>query len=102
MAWLPALVVGELLRPRAGFDARRWSTVFPVGMYAAMSHVVGHAAARPAIVAFARAWTWAAVAVWAIVALASARRAATLLAGARRCHDRRDMPQRTPDRAGTP
>jgi tellurite resistance protein TehA-like permease len=100
-AWLPVLVAGELLRPRSGFDPRRWSTVFPVGMYAAMSHVVGHLAGRPAIVAFGRAWTWAAVAVWAIVALASARRAASLQPVARRCHHRAAMARRSPDRVGT-
>jgi tellurite resistance protein TehA-like permease len=84
MAWLPVLVAGELRAPRTGFDARRWSTVFPVGMYAAMSVAVGHAAARPAILAFARAWVWVAGAVWALVAAASAGRGLRLLAeGAR-------------------
>jgi len=66
MAWLPLLLAGELLSPGRGFDARRWSTVFPVGMYAAMSHAVG-------VSAFARAWTWVAVAVWAVVAGGSVR-----------------------------
>jgi len=84
MAWLPVLVAGELRAPRTGFDARRWSTVFPVGMYAAMSIAVGHAAARPAILAFARAWVWVAGAVWALVAAASLGRGLRLLgAGAR-------------------
>jgi hypothetical protein len=68
MAWLPVLVAAELRAPRTGFDAKRWSTVFPVGMYAAMSFAVGHAASRPAILAFARTWVWVAGAVWAIVA----------------------------------
>jgi hypothetical protein len=81
MAWLPVLVAGEALPPRRGFDARRWSTVFPVGMYAAMSHAVG-------ISGFARAWTWVAVAVWAVVALASVDRART----------RGWQPPRVPDR----
>jgi Voltage-dependent anion channel len=81
MAWLPVLVAGELRAPRTGFDARRWSTVFPVGMYAAMSIAVGHAAARPAILAFARAWVWVAGAVWALVAAASVGRGLRLLAG---------------------
>jgi hypothetical protein len=66
MVWLPVLIAGEVLAPRRGFDPRRWSTVFPVGMYAAMSHAVG-------VTAFARAWTWVAVAVWAVVAVASLR-----------------------------
>jgi tellurite resistance protein TehA-like permease len=76
MAWLPALIAGEAVRPRAGAGPRRWSTVFPVGMYAAMSHAVGHEAGRPWIVTFARGWTWVAVAVWAVVAATSLRRAA--------------------------
>src|SRR4051794_26665434 len=33
MAWLPVLLAGEVAPPRRGFDARRWSTVLPVGMY---------------------------------------------------------------------
>jgi tellurite resistance protein TehA-like permease len=82
MAWLPLLVAGEALRPRTGFDLRRWSTVFPVGMYAAMSHAVGEQAGRSWIVAFARDWTWVAVAVWALVAAASVRRVAQTLARA--------------------
>jgi hypothetical protein len=81
IAWLPVLLAGEALPPRRGFDARRWSTVFPVGMYAAMSHAVG-------ISGFARAWTWVAVAVWAVVALASVDRART----------RGWQPPRVPDR----
>jgi hypothetical protein len=81
MAWLPVLVAGELRAPRTGFDAARWSTVFPVGMYAAMSFVVGHAAARPAILAFARAWVWVAGVVWALVAVASLACGLRLLAG---------------------
>ena len=97
MAWLPVLVAGEALRPRTGFDARRWSTVFPVGMYAAMSHAVGEQAGRPWIVAFARDWTWVAVAVWALVAAASVGRAARLLGDARA-----PRPRVATDRAVTP
>jgi hypothetical protein len=80
MAWLPVLVAGELRAPRTGFDACRWSTVFPVGMYAAMSFAVGHAAARPAILAFARGWVWVAGAVWALVAAGSVAGGVRLLA----------------------
>ena len=75
LVWLPVLLVGEALRPRTGSAVRRWSTVFPVGMYAAMSFAVGDETARPWIVTFARGWTWVAVAVWAVVAAASLRRA---------------------------
>ena len=54
IAWLPLLLAAETLRPRLRYDARRWSTVFPVGMYAACSFVVGSVASAPAITRFAR------------------------------------------------
>jgi tellurite resistance protein TehA-like permease len=76
IAWLPVLLAGELLPPRAGAGPRRWSTVFPVGMYAAMSNAVGHATGRAWVGTFAREWTWVAVAVWAVVAATSLRRPA--------------------------
>jgi tellurite resistance protein TehA-like permease len=75
MAWLPALVIAEAVRPRLGYDVRRWSTVFPVGMYAACSFMVGHTARADAITSFARAWVWVAVAVWAAVFAAMLGRA---------------------------
>jgi hypothetical protein len=40
LAWLPALLAGELASPRLRYDERRWSTVFPLGMYAVCSFVV--------------------------------------------------------------
>ncbi len=64
-----------------------WATVFPVGMYAVMSFAVGGAAGSDGILAFARAWTWVAVAVWAVVFTATAMRAADLLRGARPVHE---------------
>jgi hypothetical protein len=70
MVWLPVLVAVEALRPRLGYDVRRWATVFPVGMYAACSFVVGSAAGVAPITDFARVWVWVAVAVWAVVAAA--------------------------------
>lgn len=74
MAWLPILVAAEVTRLRLGFDVRRWATVFPVGMYAAMSFALGQVLDSPALVDFARLWVWVAVAVWALVAIASLRR----------------------------
>jgi hypothetical protein len=71
MLWLPVLVWGELRRPWRGFDMRRWSTVFPLGMYAVMSFAVGGAEGRRWIVWFARAWTWVAVAAFALTAAAT-------------------------------
>ena len=70
MLWLPVLVVAEITHRRLRYDVRRWSTVFPVGMYAACSFVVGSAAHAGAITSFARVWVWIAVAVWAVVLVA--------------------------------
>lgn len=67
MLWLPVLLVTEVVYPRPQYDLRRWSTVFPFGMYGACSAVVGAAAHAPAITSFARVWVWIALAVWALV-----------------------------------
>jgi tellurite resistance protein TehA-like permease len=74
MLWLPVLLAAELLHPRLSYDVRRWSTVFPFGMYAACSFVVGAAAHAGAITSFARVWIWVALAVWAVVFVAMIRR----------------------------
>jgi hypothetical protein len=81
VAWLPVLLGTELVRPRLGYDVRRWSTVFPIGMYAAGSSVVGTTAAAPAMTEFGRVWTWAGVAVWLIVAAATLRRGLHVVSG---------------------
>ena len=82
LLWLPVLLVAEARWPRAGYDVRRWSTVFPVGMYAACSFVVGAVASAPAITRFARVWVWVALAVWAVVACGLVRAAAGAVAEA--------------------
>ena len=74
IAWLPVLLTAEALRPRLRYDVRRWSTVFPVGMYAACSFVVGVAATAPAITDFARVWVLVGVAVWLITFTGMIRR----------------------------
>jgi len=81
LAWLPVLLVAELRWPRRRYGVRRWSTVFPVGMYAACSFVVGEIGPAPAITRFAEVWIWVAVAVWAVVAAGLVRAAADQLAG---------------------
>lgn len=73
IVWLPLLVAGELRRPRRGDPGSRWSTVFPLGMYAAMSFAVGALAQVSWMRDFARCWTWVAVAAWALVALDALR-----------------------------
>jgi tellurite resistance protein TehA-like permease len=75
MLWLPVLLLAEALRPRPGYDVRRWSTVFPVGMYAACSFAVAKADHATAITRFARIWVWVALAVWAVVFAAMIGRA---------------------------
>jgi tellurite resistance protein TehA-like permease len=67
MLWLPVLLTAETLRPRLGYDLRRWSTVFPVAMYAACSFAVAAAAHAHAVHDFAKIWVWVSVAVWLIV-----------------------------------
>lgn len=73
--WLPLLVVDELLSPRLRYDIRRWSTVFPLGMYAVSSVAVGQAVPAPVLVDFARLWIWIALAAWLAVAFAAFRHA---------------------------
>jgi tellurite resistance protein TehA-like permease len=84
MLWLPVLLLAEMLRPRLGYDVRRWSTVFPVGMYAACSFAVGQAAHASAITSFARVWVWMALAVWGAVFAAMIRRAVQVVQGEQR------------------
>ena len=62
MAWLPVLVVSEVIRRRLGYDIRRWATVFPLGMYAACSITVGQVARVSGITGFGRVWAWVALA----------------------------------------
>jgi hypothetical protein len=83
MAWLPALLLGELRWPRLAYDVRRWSTVFPVGMYAACSFITGHAAHLPPLLAFAKFWVWFGLVVWGVVLGAMLRRGVGLAGGAR-------------------
>jgi hypothetical protein len=76
--WLPGLVAAEALHPRPRYGVGRWSTVFPVGMYAACSFTTGAFAGIPGITDFARVWVWLAVAVWLVVFVAMLRRAPAL------------------------
>jgi tellurite resistance protein TehA-like permease len=78
IVWLFVLVIAETLRPRRSYDVRRWSTVFPVGMYAVCSFIVGAAAHAPAIAEFARVWVWVGLAVWLVVSAGMLRRARSL------------------------
>jgi tellurite resistance protein TehA-like permease len=75
LIWLPLLLVAEVAAPRLGRQSRRWSTLFPVGMYAASGFQVARSAGISFAGSFAEAWTWVALALWALLAAAAARRA---------------------------
>jgi tellurite resistance protein TehA-like permease len=75
IAWLVALLLSEIARPRLGYDLLRWATVFPVGMYAACSFAVGTLANARAITDFARVWVWLTLALWLVVLVATVRSA---------------------------
>jgi tellurite resistance protein TehA-like permease len=76
LAWLPVLLVAEVLERRLTYDLERWSTVFPLGMYAVCSFADGGVRHLEALQSFARGWIWVAFAVWALVAAGSVRDAA--------------------------
>ncbi|MGH3003907.1 MAG: hypothetical protein ACRDM1_14810, partial [Gaiellaceae bacterium] len=76
--WLPVLVVGELVSPRLAYDFRRWSAVFPLGMYAVCSLAVGTATGIGWLGDFGRDWIWVAFAAWAVVLPATLVRAVAL------------------------
>jgi hypothetical protein len=73
MAWLPVLIVVEIVRPRPNLDLRRWATAFPIGMYAACSFVVGAVTGIGGLVDFARVWTWVAFGVTLLLLATLAR-----------------------------
>lgn len=83
LMWLPVLLFAEARWPRRRYSVRRWSTVFPVGMYAACSFVVGKLDSAQAITDFAHVWVWVALAVWTLVVTGLARAAGRTLADAR-------------------
>lgn len=74
MLWLPVLVLTEALRPRFGYNIRRWSTVFPVGMYAACSFAASAVTRANAPASFAPVWVWVALTVWTITSVAALQR----------------------------
>ena len=82
VAWLPVLLVVEVLRPRPRYDVRRWATVFPVGMYAAASAATATATRHDVFRDFARGWVWVAVVVWALVLVGAVVRGGELARGA--------------------
>jgi Voltage-dependent anion channel len=76
LAWLVVLLAGELANPRWGGVPERWSTAFPVGMYAAMTFALARLHGLRWVEPYARDWSLAALVVWALVLSRAARAAA--------------------------
>jgi len=68
LAWYAVLLVAEAVRPRRGYDVRRWSTVFPLGMTAAAVLSVAAALDAPRLKGPGEVLLWIAVAAWLAVA----------------------------------
>jgi tellurite resistance protein TehA-like permease len=90
MLWLPVLALAEVIRHRLYYDVRRWSTVFPLGMYAACSFEVGSVGQIGAGTRFAEVWTWVALLGWVTMAGATAAQG-----GQRGPHDELSSPEQT-------
>ncbi|MEV5548970.1 tellurite resistance/C4-dicarboxylate transporter family protein [Streptomyces sp. NPDC052309] len=78
LVWYAVLLVAEIVWPRARYDVRRWSTVFPLGMTAAATLSVAAAVDVPWLEGPGQVLLWIAVAAWLAVAsgaVASARAA---------------------------
>ncbi|MGW1255024.1 SLAC1 family transporter [Streptomyces sp. NPDC002513] len=66
-AWYCVLAAAELGRPRTGYDVRRWSTVFPMGMTAVAALSVADGLRAPWLRGPGQVLLWIAVAVWCAV-----------------------------------
>ncbi|MEU9595919.1 tellurite resistance/C4-dicarboxylate transporter family protein [Streptomyces sp. NPDC048109] len=75
LAWYAVLLAAEIAWPRLGYDVRRWSTVFPLGMTAAATLSVSAVVDVPWLDAPGRALLWIAVAGWLAVATGAVVRA---------------------------
>jgi tellurite resistance protein TehA-like permease len=73
LAWFAVLLVAEVLRPRLGYDVRRWSTVFPMGMTAAAALSVSAAVDVSWLRDPGEVLLWVSVAAWLVVAAGAVR-----------------------------
>ncbi|MFF1485714.1 tellurite resistance/C4-dicarboxylate transporter family protein [Streptomyces sp. NPDC058319] len=83
LAWYAVLVVAEVVRPRPGYDVRRWSTVFPMGMTATAALSVAGTLDKP-FEGLGEVLLWVSVAAWLAVAAGAVAEARTELADAAR------------------
>ncbi|MFE1860176.1 tellurite resistance/C4-dicarboxylate transporter family protein [Streptomyces anandii] len=82
VCWYVVLLACEAARPRLGYDVRRWSTVFPMGMSAAAMLSVATSLHYPWLKVPGQVLLWIAVAAWLAVAagaVADARAGAAAL-----------------------
>ncbi|MFE7167341.1 tellurite resistance/C4-dicarboxylate transporter family protein [Streptomyces sp. NPDC057616] len=68
LAWYAVLLVAEAARPRLDYDARRWATVFPLGMTAAAVLSAATALGAPWLRGPGQVLLWIVVAAWGAVA----------------------------------
>ncbi|MBW8821456.1 MAG: hypothetical protein JF598_25430, partial [Streptomyces sp.] len=68
LAWYAVLLVAEFLRPRLRYDARRWATVFPMGMTAVAALSVSATVDVPWLETLGEVLLWLSVAAWSAVA----------------------------------
>ncbi|MCS0600137.1 tellurite resistance/C4-dicarboxylate transporter family protein [Streptomyces sp. LP11] len=67
------LLAAEAFRPRPGYDFRRWSTVFPMGMTAAATLSAAAVLPVPWLRVPGEVLVWVAVAAWLVVAAGAVR-----------------------------
>jgi tellurite resistance protein TehA-like permease len=77
LAWYAVLLVAEFVRPRPRYDARRWATVFPMGMTAVAALSVSATVDVPWLRTPGEVLLWISVAAWAAVAAGAVRSALT-------------------------
>lgn len=73
-AAIPFLVVSELKTRRWRYEMARWSSVFPLGMYAVASRVLGSADGLAGLRTIGTVFFWIALAAWLVTAAGLARR----------------------------
>lgn len=73
MAWYVVLLAAEVGWPRLRYDARRWATVFPMGMAAVAALSVSAALGASWLKGPGQVLLWIAVAAWLVVAAGAAR-----------------------------
>ncbi|MFB8036115.1 hypothetical protein ACFC5Z_24850 [Streptomyces sp. NPDC056004] len=88
MVWLLPLVTSEIVRPRLGYDTRRWATVFPLGMYAVAGVTTGQVTGITGITGFGHAWTWVAFTGWLLMLAGLVRHGWQVLRGPAAVQDR--------------